>query len=85
MAERDPDAARRAPLDARGMRQGNLALVLSAVVRQPPISQPELVEVTGLKKPTVSKLLDELMRLGWVRPGCCGSYFSACHSCSTMP
>jgi predicted NBD/HSP70 family sugar kinase len=50
------------------MRQGNLALVLDAVVRQPPISQPELVEVTGLKKPTVSKLLDELMRLGWVRP-----------------
>jgi len=68
MTERDPGAARRAPLDARAMRQGNLALVLGAVVRHPSISQPELVEVTGLKKPTVSKLLDELMRLGWVRP-----------------
>jgi predicted NBD/HSP70 family sugar kinase len=62
-----PGAGRRTPLDARAMRQGNLSLVLDAVVRQPSISQPELVELTGLKKPTVSQLLDELVRLGWVR------------------
>jgi predicted NBD/HSP70 family sugar kinase len=48
------------------MRQINLSLVLSAVVRQPSISQPELVDITGLKKATVSKLLDELVQLGWV-------------------
>lgn len=65
---RGASPARQGPLDSRSMRQGNLALVLGAVVASPPISQPELVEVTGLKKPTVSRLLDELVRLGWVHP-----------------
>ncbi|HYH31814.1 MAG TPA: ROK family transcriptional regulator, partial [Pseudonocardia sp.] len=57
----------RRPLDAHAVRQGNLALVLDAVVRSPPTSQPELVQATGLKKATVSRLLEELVRLGWVR------------------
>ena len=60
-------AARRAPLDGRAMRQGNLGLVLGEVVRRPSISQSDLVLATGLKKATVSRLLDELVRLGWVR------------------
>lgn len=49
------------------MRQRNLGLVLSEVVRRPSISQSDLVLATGLKKATVSRLLDELVRLGWVR------------------
>lgn len=49
------------------MRQGNLGLVLGEVVRRPSISQSDLVLATGLKKATVSRLLDELVRLGWVR------------------
>jgi len=68
MTERaDRHQVRGAPLDARAMRQANLGLVLGEVVRRPPISQPDLVEATGLKKATVSRLLDELVRLGWVR------------------
>jgi predicted NBD/HSP70 family sugar kinase len=63
------DGGGRRPLDAHAIRQGNLALVLDAVVRTPSISQPELVQVTGLKKASVSRLLEELVRLGWVRVG----------------
>jgi predicted NBD/HSP70 family sugar kinase len=63
------DGSGRRPLDAHAIRQGNLALVLDAVVRSPPTSQPELVQATGLKKATVSRLLEELVRLGWVRVG----------------
>ena len=43
----EPQRARRAPLDARAMRQRNLALVLGEVVRRPSISQPDLVEATA--------------------------------------
>ena len=64
----DPYPPRRAPLDARAMRQENLGLVLAEVVRRPPMAQADLVEATGLKKATVSRLLEELVRLGWVRP-----------------
>lgn len=61
------NTTRRGPLDAHAMRQGNLGLVLGEVVRRPSISQSDLVLATGLKKATVSRLLDELVRLGWVR------------------
>lgn len=61
------DSASRA-LDSSGVREGNLALVLGAVLDAAPVSQPTLVEVTGLKKPTISSLVEELHRSGWVRP-----------------
>jgi predicted NBD/HSP70 family sugar kinase len=64
-----PGPLRRVGLDAQAMRRGNLALVLGAVVGRESVSQPELVQLTGLKKPTVSRLLDELTRSGWVRAG----------------
>ncbi len=53
-------------VDARGMRLANLSLVLAMIVRHAPVSQSRLIDLTGLKKPTISSLVDELTRLGWV-------------------
>ncbi len=55
------------PIDSQRMRQANLALVLGAVLDDRLVSQSSLVERTGLKKPTVSKLVEELHRFGWIR------------------
>ncbi|MDQ6936918.1 MAG: ROK family transcriptional regulator [Actinomycetota bacterium] len=55
------------PVDSQRMRQANLALVLGAVLDDRLVSQSSLVERTGLKKPTVSKLVEELHRFGWIR------------------
>lgn len=53
-------------VDARGMRLANLSLVLATIIRHAPVSQSRLVDLTGLKKPTISNLVDELARRGWV-------------------
>lgn len=54
-------------MDSQRMRQTNLSLVLSVVLDEAPVSQSSLVELTGLKKPTISKLVEELHRHGWIR------------------
>jgi predicted NBD/HSP70 family sugar kinase len=54
-------------IGASSIRQANLASVLGAVVDHAPISQSLLGELTGLKKPTISKLVDELHRGGWIQ------------------
>jgi MarR family len=64
----DRDGTHPGPLDARAMRQGNLSLVLRAFLHRPNTSQAELVQETGLTKPATSRLVEELVRLGWVRP-----------------
>jgi predicted NBD/HSP70 family sugar kinase len=56
-----------AGIGSSGIRQANLASVLSAVVDHAPVSQSRLGELTGLKKPTISKLVDELHRGGWIQ------------------
>ncbi|CAN5437589.1 ROK family transcriptional regulator [soil metagenome] len=54
-------------VDVRWMRLANLSLVLTTIIRHAPVSQSLLIDLTGLKKPTISNLVDELARLGWVR------------------
>lgn len=49
------------------IRQVNLSMVLRGVLDRAPVSQAALGELTGLKKPTISKLVDELARNGWIR------------------
>ncbi len=66
MSNRSPAAG--ASNGSQLRRRANLSIVLAAVIDGAPISQTSLIEKTGLKKPTISKLIDELHRASWVRP-----------------
>ena len=54
-------------VDHATMRDMNLALVLEAVRVNAPLSRAALATMTGLNKATVSSLVRELLRAGWVR------------------
>lgn len=54
-------------VDASRMRLSNLSLVLTALIRESPISQVALTRLTGLNKATVSSIVEELVEGGWVR------------------
>jgi predicted NBD/HSP70 family sugar kinase len=56
-----------AAVDASRMRLSNLSLVLTALIRESPISQAALARLTGLNKATVSSIVEELIEGGWVR------------------
>lgn len=49
------------------MRDMNLALILETIRIQAPLSRSALASMTGLNKATVSSLVKELLRAGWVR------------------
>ena len=59
--------SRYAAVDASRMRLSNLSLVLTALIRESPISQAALARLTGLNKATVSSIVEELIVGGWVR------------------
>lgn len=58
----------RSPVGTRVLRRINTAAVLSAVrdVAEP-VRLTELVELTGLTRPTVTQAVDELVESGWLR------------------
>jgi predicted NBD/HSP70 family sugar kinase len=49
------------------LRQLNSAAVLRAVRQGGPASRPELAKLTGLSRPTVNSVVDELLRAGYLR------------------
>jgi predicted NBD/HSP70 family sugar kinase len=55
-------------VDSSAMRVANLSAVLATVIRGTPLSRARLVEETGLRKATVSSLVDELIDRGWLSP-----------------
>jgi len=61
--------ARQPPTGTRVVRRINTATVLDAVRRgtAEPIRLTELVELTGLTRPTVAQAVDELVESGWLR------------------
>lgn len=60
-------SSQNAAVDASRMRLSNLSLVLTTVIRESPISQAVLARLTGLNKTTVSSIVEELVRSGWIR------------------
>jgi len=52
------------PTDHRDVHRRNLSLVLRAVSRLTEVSRAKLADSTALTKPTISTLVDELMKLG---------------------
>ncbi len=54
-------------VDHATMRDMNLALILDAVRDYAPLSRAALASLTGLNKATVSSLVRDLLRAGWVR------------------
>jgi glucokinase-like ROK family protein len=54
-------------VDHATMRDMNLALILDTVRVNAPLSRATLASLTGLNKATVSSLVRELLRAGWVR------------------
>jgi predicted NBD/HSP70 family sugar kinase len=62
------DGGHDSAIAAGRVRQANLSMVLRGVLDGAPISQAALGELTGLKKPTISKLVDGLHRAGWILP-----------------
>jgi predicted NBD/HSP70 family sugar kinase len=58
----------RSPVGTRVLRRINTAAVLSAVRgAAEPVRLTELVELTGLTRPTVTQAVDELLESGWLR------------------
>lgn len=57
------------PVGTRVLRRINTAAVLDAVRRHEagPVRLTELVELTGLTRPTVTQAVDELVESGWLR------------------
>lgn len=69
MAPVSANGAKPGGVDGRRMRALNLALVLASVIDEGSTSRARLVAETGLRKATISSLVDELMERGWLRPG----------------
>ncbi|MGW7310123.1 MarR family transcriptional regulator, partial [Streptomyces sp. NPDC054835] len=59
---RDPSAA--APASQQGMRRQNLAVVIGAVAAHGPLSRADVAGRTGLTRPAVSSMVDELIGRG---------------------
>lgn len=51
------------------MRRTNLSVVLATIINEGTISRAGLATETGLNKATISSLTEELLQLGWARPG----------------
>jgi predicted NBD/HSP70 family sugar kinase len=51
------------------MRRTNLSVVLATIIEKGAISRAGLASETGLNKATISSLTEELLGLGWARPG----------------
>lgn len=58
---------RRGTVDHNTMRDMNLALILNALRTQAPLSRTELALATGLNKATVSSMVRELLKNGFVQ------------------
>jgi predicted NBD/HSP70 family sugar kinase len=48
------------------VKQNNLRLILSTIIRHEPLSRADLVRRTQISKPTVSSLIDELLERGLI-------------------
>lgn len=59
--------ARQSSVDHATMRDMNLALILNTVRVRAPLSRATLAALTGLNKATVSSLVRDLLRAGWLR------------------
>jgi glucokinase-like ROK family protein len=56
-------------VDHATMRDMNLALILNTIRFRAPLSRADLAATTGLNKATVSSLVKDLLRAGWVCEG----------------
>ena len=54
-------------IDHATMRDTNLALILNSIRSHAPLSRAALAAKTGLNKATVSSLVKDLLKAGWVR------------------
>jgi predicted NBD/HSP70 family sugar kinase len=53
-------------LNNQKMQQVNRSLILSLILEHPGISRLELAQITGLQKPTITNIVNELLTLGVV-------------------
>jgi glucokinase-like ROK family protein len=61
------DAAARPSTNSAAMRESNLSSILRHLRENAPTSRSALAEMTGLNKATVSRLVEDLIRLGLIR------------------
>lgn len=46
----------------KDVKQNNLSLVLNTIIKYEPLSRADIVSITGISKPTVSNLVEELLQ-----------------------